>query len=204
MGPQACGKGTQAKIIAEKLGYVHLSTGAMFRAEIEKGTEIGKLAASLINDGNLIPDNINNSFVEETVLKLNDQGKKVILDGYPRNIVQAKFAIETLALDKVILIELSEEETIRRLGARWNCPKCKKDYNTLCSALRPKVEGMCDVCNVVLVQRADDININAIKKRLQIYHNETEPMIKLFEAKVVRVNGDQSVEKVTEDIIKNL
>lgn len=204
MGPQASGKGTQAKIVAKKLDYVHLSTGAMFRAEIEKGTELGKLAASLINDGNLVPDNINNSFIEETVLKLNDQCKKVILDGYPRNMVQAKFAVETLAIDKVVVIELSEEETIKRLGARWNCPKCKRDYNTLYPALKPKVAGMCDVCNVPLVQRDDDINVDAIKRRLQIYHEETEPIIKLFDVKVAKVNGDQPIEKVTRDILKKL
>ncbi len=205
MGPQACGKGTQAKILADKLGYVHLSTGAMFRAEIEKKTELGKLAASLINDGSsLVPDNINNSFVEEKVLKLNDQGKKVILDGYPRNVVQAKFAIETLAIDKVILIELSEEETIRRLQARYYCPKCKRDYNLLYPTLRPNIEGLCDVCNVDLVQRPDDSEVEFIKNRLKIYHEETEPMIKLFEVKLARVDGHQAIEKVTEDIISSL
>jgi adenylate kinase len=205
IGPQASGKGTQAKVIAEKLGYVHLSTGAMFRAEIEKGTELGKLAASLINDGgSLVPDNINNAFVSETVLKLNDQGKKVILDGYPRNIGQATFAIETLAIDKVILIELSEEVTIKRLQARYHCPKCKKEYNTLYPSLKPKQEGKCDVCNVDLVQRSDDSKVEFIKNRLKTYHEETEPMFELFKDKIIKINGEQPIEKVTGDIIKNL
>lgn len=204
MGPQASGKGTQAKIIAAKLGYVHLSTGEMFRREIEKGTELGKLVTSLINKGNLVPDNINNAFVEETVLKLNDDNKKVILDGYPRNLNQAKFAIETLAIDKVIIIELSEKETIKRLGARYHCPKCKKPYNTLYSALKPKQDGLCDVCNVKLEQRADDISIDAIKRRLGIYHDETESIINLFEVKVIKINGEKDIDNVTEDIINAL
>lgn len=205
IGPQASGKGTQAKIIADKLGYVHISTGAMFRREIAKGSEIGKLVASLINDGShLVPDNINNDFVAETVLKLNDQHKKVILDGYPRNINQAKFAIETLAIDKVILITLSEEETIKRLQARYHCPKCKKSYNILYSSLKPKQEGICDVCGTKLEQRPDDTDVIFIKRRLKIYHEETEPMFDLFKDKIVKINGNQVIEKVTEDIIKKL
>jgi adenylate kinase len=177
----------------------------MFRSEIAKGTELGKLAASLINDGHsLVPDNINNDFVSETVLKLNDQGKKVILDGYPRNIAQATFAIETLAIDKVILIELSEEETIKRLQARYHCPKCNKSYNYLHSSLKPKQEGKCDVCDVDLVQRADDSEVQFIKNRLKIYHEETEPMFELFKDKIVKINGEQEIEKITEDIVNAL
>ncbi len=204
IGPQASGKGTQAKIIAEKLDYIPISTGAMFRIEIEKGTEIGNLVASLINEGNLVPDNINNEFVAKTVLKLNDQNKKVILDGYPRNIGQATFAIETLAIDKVILVDISEEETIKRLRARYHCPKCNKPYNVLYSALNPKQEGICDVCGTKLVQRLDDTNIDFIKRRLQIYHDETEPMFELFKDKIVKINGEQPIEKVTEDLINVL
>jgi len=204
MGPQASGKGTQAKIIAKKLGYVHISTGELLRREIEKGTEIGKIADSIIHGGKLVPDDVNNKLVFGVVSELNKNNKKVILDGYPRNIVQAEFTIENFSVDKVILIDISEQETIKRLSSRYHCPKCRKEYNTLYPSLKPKQEGICDVCETKLVQREDDTSIDAIKKRLEIYHDLTEKMIPLFTDKIVKINGEQEIEKVTEDVIKIL
>ncbi len=204
MGPQASGKGTQAKIVAKKLGYVHISTGELLRREIEKGTEIGKLADSIIHDGGLVPDNVNNKLVFGIVSELNKDNKKVILDGYPRNINQAEFSIKNFSVDKVILIDISEQETIKRLSSRYHCPKCHKEYNTLYPALKPKQEGICDVCATKLIQREDDTSVDAIKKRLEIYHDLTEKMIPLFTDKIVKINGEQSIEKVNEDVIKNL
>ncbi len=204
IGPQGSGKGTQAKIIAKKLGHFHLSTGAVFREEIEKGTEIGKLADSLIQDGNIVPADITNNIVLEKIKVLNAEGKKVILDGYPREMVQAEFAKQNLEIEKVILIDISEQETIKRLSARYHCPKCKKEYNTLYKSLKPKNDLTCDVCGTKLIQREDDSSINTIKKRLQIYHDQTIPVLELFKDKVIKINGEQPIEDVTKDILEKL
>jgi len=204
VGPQGSGKGTQAKIIAEKLGYVHLSTGDIFRAEIAKGTELGKLAASLINDGNLVPDDVTNEIVISKIKELNSQGKYVILDGYPRSIPQAEALIESgYQISYIVNIMISDEESVKRLSARYSCSECKKQYNLLYSDIQPKVEGICDVCQGKLVQRDDD-KPDAIKKRLDIYHAQINPILDLFKDKVVEINGAQLIENVTEDILKFL
>jgi len=202
VGPQGSGKGTQAKIIVKELGYVHLSTGVLFREEIEKGTELGKLADSLIQDGNIVPAKITNKIVLEKVTKLNAEGKKVILDGYPREIEQAEFAKENFEIEKVVLINISKQETIKRLNARYHCPKCKKEYNTLYPSLRPNNNLTCDVCGTKLVQREDDSSIDAIERRLQIYHDQTIPVLELFKDKVIEINGEQPIEKVTDEILE--
>ena len=204
IGPQGSGKGTQAKIIAKKLGHFHLSTGAVFREEIEKGTEIGKLADSLIQDGNIVPADITNNIVLEKIKVLNAEGKKVILDGYPREMVQAEFAKQNLEIEKVILIDISEQETIKRLSARYHCPKCKKEYNTLYESLKPNPDLTCKVCGTKLVQREDDSSSEAIKRRLQIYHDQTIPVLELFKDIVIKINGEQPIEDVTKDILEKL
>ena len=202
VGPQGSGKGTQAKIIVKELGYVHLSTGVLFREEIEKGTELGKLADSLIQDGNIVPAKITNQIVLEKVTKLNAEAKKIILDGYPREIEQAEFAKQNLEIEKVVLIDISKQETIKRLSSRYHCPKCKKEYNTLYESLKPKNNLTCDVCGTKLEQREDDSSIDAIERRLQIYHDQTIPVLELFKDKIIKINGEQPIEKVTQDIIE--
>ena len=202
VGPQGSGKGTQAKIIAKELGYIHLSLGALFREEIEKDSEFGRLVDSYVEKGDLVPADITNKLITERVKKLNAEEKRAIIDGYPREIEQAKFAKENFEIDKVILINVSEQEVIKRLNARYHCPKCKKEYNTLYESLKPKNDLTCDVCGTKLEQREDDSSIDAIKERLQIYHNQTIPVLELFKDKVIEINGEQPIERVTEEILE--
>jgi adenylate kinase len=203
-GPQGCGKGTQAQLISQKLGYTHLSTGDVFRDEIKKGSELGKLADSLINDGNLVPDDITNKIVLNKIIKLNSINTKVILDGYPRNISQAKFLLENkISIDHIIVLEINDNISIKRINSRYHCPNCNTDYNIAYNKLKPKLEGICDKCGSKLVQRDDD-HIESIKKRLEIYHNQTKPIFELFSEKTIFINGIKSIEDVNKEIIEKL
>lgn len=195
MGMQGSGKGTQAKILAEKLRIPHISTGDLVR-----GTEgeLKKKIDSFINIGKLVPDELIIEILKERFSK-EDCKNGFILDGFPRNIHQAKELEKISKIDKIIEIELTDEEAIKRIIARFNCSKCKTDYNSIISP--PKKEGVCDKCGANIVKRADD-NEEAIKKRLSIYHNETEPILEHY--KSVKINGNQPVEKVSKDILNAL
>jgi len=194
IGVQGSGKGTQAKVIAQKLGLVHISTGDLFRGA--KGEEKAKLD-SYMNSGKLVPDTLVLEILKKRLDEADAQ-KGFILDGFPRNIEQAKALDEIVKIDNAFDIKISDEEALKRLSGRVTCEKCKAGYN-LYTAPKPKNPEVCDVCGGKLVQRADD-NPEAIKKRIEIYHTETAPIIKFYNT--VKVNGEQSIEKVTEDIMK--
>jgi adenylate kinase len=203
-GPQGSGKETQAELICKKLkksNYIHLSTGEIFREEIKKKTKLGKLASSLINKGNLVPDNITNKIVLNKIKKLNLKKQKVILDGYPRNIDQAKFLLENnISIDYIIVLKLNNKESIKRINSRFYCPKCNANYNTQYKELKPKKKMICDKCGTKLIQREDD-SIEFIKKRLKIYSQSTKPIYKLFKEKVIYINGNQNIKDVNKDIL---
>lgn len=195
LGPQGSGKGTQAKIIASNLGLVHISTGDLLRSAT------GKLRVeidSYITHGNLVPDELMLRLLDEKLKKLDYCN--FILDGFPRNLAQAKMLDSLVQVDKAIEIHIPDEETVRRLSGRYNCKKCGAIYN-IATSPKPKKKGLCDICNIPLYQRDDD-KPEAIKKRLAIYHSETSPVIVHYHA--IRINGNQSIEKVTQDILKVL
>jgi adenylate kinase len=195
IGPQASGKGTQAKIVAEKLGLVHISTGDLVRgAKGELKQEIDKY----VNRGTLVPDELIIKILKERISQP-DAEKGFILDGFPRNLAQAKALKEMIRVDKIIEISISDEEAVRRLSGRVNCPQCGAIFNTITNP--PKKEMICDVCGERLMKRADDEE-NAIRARLEIYHNETEPILK--EHPSIRIDGTNSIEKVNEDILNEL
>ena len=203
LGPPGSGKGTQAKELAKHYKIVHISTGEIFRESIKQKTALGKLAASLINDGKFIPDDVTNKLVEER-LKQEDCKKGFILDGYPRTYNQAKFFNNlNYQINYVLNIEVSKKELIRRLSARRYCVDCKTNYNLI--YIQPKKEGECDKCSGQLAQRKDD-EPEAIKKRLVIYHTLTEPLIKFYKEKnlLININGEQKIEKVFSEIIEKL
>jgi len=202
IGPQGSGKGTQAKLIAEKYKIPHISTGDIFREMRTEESELGRKVKNLIDNGNLIPDEVTNQIVAVRLSKP-DCKKGFILDGYPRNIAQAEFLEKQKPVSKVILLELSENETIRRMGARRICAVCKADYNTI--YIKPKKEGVCDRCKGKLIIRDDD-RPEAIKKRLEIYKSQTTPLINYYEKKgaLFRVDGAQPIEKVLKDIVAGL
>ena len=185
LGAQGTGKGTVAGILNKEKGWIQLSTGDIFRENISKGTPLGIEADKYISKGCLVPDEITISMVENRLDELkNEDG--IILDGFPRNIDQAKKLDEILAakgqkIDWVINLETPREEIIERMMDRRVCSKCKATYNL---KLHPsKVPGVCDVCGGELIRRADDSDEEAIKKRLEIYDTQTQPLVDFYNEK---------------------
>ncbi|MDQ1279890.1 MAG: adenylate kinase [Thermoproteota archaeon] len=204
LGMPGTGKGTQAKILKEKYGIPHISTGELFREAITKKTVLGVKVADFLREGKLVPDEIVNNVVLER-LKENDCRKGFLLDGYPRTVEQAKALDEALSSGgkkvKVLSVQLDEEEVLRRLSGRRICEKCGKEYNIF--YVRPKVSGICDACGGKLIQRDDDKN-ETIKKRLEVYWAQTSPLIEYYKKKGIlfTVNGSGSVTEVSERLFK--
>jgi adenylate kinase len=194
IGPQASGKGTQARIIAKKLGLIHISTGDLLRNIHE---EIKQEVDNHLNKGELVPDKLMIKILKEHLSK---EEKGFILDGFPRNLSQAKELIKNFKIDKFIEISISDELAIKRLSGRLNCKKCGALYNILTSP-KPKKQGICDKCGGELYKRKDD-NKEAIKKRLETYHRETEPILKKYPS--FKVDGNKSIKEVTRDILREL
>ncbi len=201
LGPPGAGKGTQAEIIAKKHGLVKISTGDILREAVKNGTELGKLADGYMKRGELVPDEIMLGLIEEQLANID---KGFILDGFPRTVKQAEGLDELLQkkhlpLKAVILLDVPDEEIIKRLSARRVCPNCGAVYNLLYNP--PKNDEICDVCGTKLVQRKDD-NPETIKRRLDVYHEQTAPLIDYYQAKglLVKVDGTGKPEQITEAI----
>jgi len=195
IGPQGSGKGTQAKIISEILNVPHISTGDLLRnaqGDIKKQTD------EYMIKGQLVPDELMIKILKERISKP-DCRKGFILDGFPRNLKQADELEESNEIDKYFEIFISDEEAVKRISGRWNCRNCSMVYNV--NTAQPLVDGKCDKCNGELYQREDD-KAEAIRKRLEVYHNETEPIIKKYD--VIRINGKHKIERVTHDILEQL
>ena len=177
LGAPGAGKGTQAEILCKKLGIPSISTGNILRAAIKDGTPTGMQAKSYIDAGHLVPDEVIIGILDER-LKEADCAQGYILDGVPRTIAQAQ-AIEDdgIKIDAVVAIEISEDEILRRMTGRRVCESCGSSYNV--DAVPPQVEGICDNCGGKLIQRKDDTP-ETVHKRLEVYHNETEPLIGFY------------------------
>ena len=201
IGPQGSGKGTQAKLLKEKFGIPHISTGDIFREAIAEKTELGLKAKEIIDKGNLVPDEITNKIVKERLQK-EDCKKGFILDGYPRNINQAKALDSFAKIDYAVEIFVPDEISIKRLSSRRQCPKCGAIYGL---DIPPKKDNICDKCGAELYQRDDD-RPEAIKKRLEVYHKETEPVLDYYREKgiLVRVDGTKPIKDVFEDIVRKI
>ncbi|MCF7858742.1 MAG: nucleoside monophosphate kinase [Candidatus Cloacimonetes bacterium] len=200
IGIQGCGKGTQAKLLEEKYGWKHITTGNLLRENIENKTELGMKAKKFMEAGELVPDKYVFQIVEDALLSAN---KGIILDGFPRNMEQLKFLEKNFMIDNVILLDLSDEKAIERVSSRRNCEVCKKDYNLLYN--KPEIDSVCDDCGGKIVQRADD-HEEAIKKRIEKFYQDTSEVIKYFsdQGKLIRVNADLEIETIQENIIKKL
>ena len=201
MGAPGSGKGTQSEILAKKLNIPTISTGAMLREAIANGTEVGKEAAMYINDGKLVPDETIINVVLERIAK-DDCKNGYILDGFPRTLAQAeamdKAGIET---DVALMIDITEEEIIRRLAGRVVCSKCPATYHV--TDKPSKAGDKCEVCGADLITRDDD-KPETILNRLKIYNESTAPVIKYFENKLVKVMAQEKVSDVTDAIMKAL
>ena len=207
VGAPGAGKGTQASSVAQKLDLVHVSSGDLFRQALEQGTELGKQAKAYMEKGVLVPDKVTIQMVMER-LSAPDCKNGVILDGFPRNLPQAEALDSALAeqgktIDKVVYIEVSEEELVSRLSSRWLCRQCQSVYNTVNSP--PAVEGKCDKCGGELYQRPDD-KPETVRKRLDVYFAETAPLIAYYkrQGKLLEVEGEGGVAEVTQRIVSAL
>lgn len=195
IGVQGSGKGTQAKELANKLNLVHISTGDLLREQ--KGDLKNKID-KIINEGNLISDELMIELLNEKIKEVNDK-EGVILDGFPRNLIQAKKLENEIKIDYVFEIKISDEESVKRLINRRTCVNCKRGYN-LFTQPKPKNPEICDFCGGKLIQRKDD-NLESIKKRIKTYHVETKPLLNYYKDKLISINGEQKIEKITEDIL---
>jgi adenylate kinase len=196
-GPQGCGKGTQAEKIAERYGIPHISTGDMFRAAMEKGTDLGKQIKDRMNKGILISDEITIKLVEMR-LKDTDCTEGFILDGFPRTIEQAEALDEMAEIGFVIVLDVPEDVLIERLSKRRQCNNCKRITNVS--------EGeKCKKCDGELIQRKDDTP-EGIKQRLTMYRDQTEPLIEYYKPRdiVHVIDGNRPIEPIFQDIIKVL
>ena len=201
LGPPGTGKGTQAELIAKEYGIPHISTGDMFREAIAKGTELGRMAKELTDQGKFVPDEITIGLVKERLAKP-DCRKGFILDGFPRTIPQAEALDRITKIDSTILLESSDEIIIKRLSSRRQCRKCNAIYGL---EKRPKKEGVCDKCRGQLYQRDDDRE-EVIKKRLEVYNKQTAPLIGYYKKKGIleKSDGQQEIKMIFEDIKDNL
>lgn len=181
MGPPGAGKGTLAKQLKEAFNLVHISTGDMFRDAIKAQTELGKLAQSYINDGHLVPDEVTIGLVKER-LSQPDCDAGFLLDGFPRTLPQAEALSEiskqiSRPIDTVINLDCDNQELIRRISGRRVCKNCGAPYHI--DSMKPKVDGVCDLCGGPLYQRKDD-NEEALKVRLGHYVSETKPLLDYY------------------------
>lgn len=207
VGPPGAGKGTQAVNLAAHYGIPHISTGDIFRSNIKGETELGKLAKSYMDAGNLVPDSVTNEMVKDR-LQQSDLGNGFLLDGYPRNIEQAEFLDSVLSdmktpLDAVLELSIANSEIIKRLSGRRICRGCGASYHV--EFEQPALEGVCDKCQGELYQRADDEE-SVIANRLNVYAEQTAPIVGFYRSAglLKEISALGSVGDISELAIKTL
>ena len=207
LGAPGAGKGTQAHMIAEKYHLPHISTGDIFRANIKNGPELGKEAKGYMDRGELVPDELTVRILLDRVAQ-DDCKNGYILDGFPRNIPQAEVLEKELEklgekIDAAIDMEVPDESIIRRMSGRRACPSCGATYHIV--NVPPKKEGICDSCGEALILRDDDKE-ETVQKRLDVYHEQTQPLIEFYTRKGIlkTVDGTQDMMSVFQTITKIL
>ena len=194
MGPPGAGKGTLAKQLKQELNLVHISTGDMFRENIKGGTKLGLLAKSYIDNGHLVPDEVTIDMLKDRLAQ-KDCENGFLLDGFPRTLPQAE-ALEKLSveinrpIEVVVNLDCNNQELIRRISGRRVCKNCGAPYHV--QTMKPKVEGVCDLCGGPLYQRADD-NEEALKVRLDHYVHDTKPLLDFYQERGLLENFDSLV-----------
>ena len=206
LGAPGAGKGTQAKMLADKYGIPHISTGDIFRANIKQGTELGKKAKAYIDSGALVPDELTVDLVIDRI-GAEDCENGYILDGFPRTLNQAEKLTEALAesgnIDCAVNVDVPDDAIVERMSGRRVCPSCGASYHIV--NIPTKVEGICDRCGAEVIQRPDDA-AETVLKRLEVYHDQTQPLIDYYKGleREVDIDGTGSMEQVFRDIVAAL
>lgn len=208
IGPPGVGKGTQSSLLEERLGVKPLSSGVIFRKEIEAETDLGQLAKSYIDRGELVPNGITIQMMLKRIRSEEVRRRGFVLDGFPRTVRQAEALGDELCrseseLAGAVSLEVDDETVVARLAGRMGCTKCGEIYHALTKV--PKREGLCDQCNSPLIIREDD-RPETIKERLRVFHENTTPVIEFYlaQGQLLRVNGDQAPERVYAEIVAGL
>ena len=207
LGPPGVGKGTQAKILSERTGFAHISSGELFRENLKNQTELGKLAQTYMSKGELVPDDVTIAMIRDR-LNRPDCKSGAILDGFPRTPAQAD-ALEAMLeefkghVDAVPFITGSEDVLVDRLGGRWTCRANGHIFNEKFNP--PKNPGSCDFDGSMLYQREDD-KAETVKRRIQVYLEQTSPLITYYRehGKLIEVDGMQPIDVVTQSMMKAL
>ena len=199
-GPQGSGKGTQGEMLADFLHIPLVVTGNIFRKNIGEETELGLKAKEFINKGELVPDQITIAMIADRLMD-SDCREGFILDGFPRNIAQADALDSITDISHVLLINISDAEAVKRISGRRACLQCGATYHIKYKP--PLKDNICDKCSQEIVQRDDDTE-EALKKRLEIYHQESEPILEKYQDKNIlhKIKGEQSIEQVWQDVKK--
>jgi len=207
LGAPGAGKGTQADILSQEMDLPHIASGDLFRQALEARTEVGLLAKSYMDKGELVPDEITIKMILERINQP-DCASGCLLDGFPRTLHQARVLDEALkeqgkTIDKAIYIEVPNEELVKRLSGRWLCRICQTPYHTTSSP--PKMLGKCDKCGGELYQRSDDRE-ETVKDRLNIFFAQTVPILDYYkkQGKLIRVNGNLGMQGVASEILSAL
>lgn len=208
IAPPAAGKGTQSELLCNKYGLLHISTGDLLREESKKDTELGKKIKEKMSTGKLIDDSIIIELLKNKLIEIGN--KSIILDGFPRTVVQAEAyddMLDELNLDLgyVIVLDVDKELLEKRIVGRVCCPKCGNVYNELIEESKPMQEGLCNNCHTELVKRNDD-NSESFKVRYETYLNTTKPLISYYESKgcLYYVDGNSSKHQIFDNIVNIL
>jgi adenylate kinase len=207
LGPPGVGKGTQAKILSKKTDLAHISSGDLFRENLKNQTELGKLAQTYMTKGELVPDDVTVAMIQDRLTRP-DCEKGAILDGFPRTPAQAE-SLEAMLhefnghVDIVPFIMAKEDVLVERLGARWTCRAEGHIFNEKTNP--PKNDKVCDFDGSELYQRDDD-KADTVKRRIEVYYKQTSPLIDYYRdhGKLVEIDGTQSIDQVTEDLMASL
>ena len=202
LGAPGAGKGTYASRLKEKLGVETIATGDIFRELIKENSELGKKVKSYVEKGLLVPDEVVIEVLKQRLSKI-PRGKGFILDGFPRTMEQAKMLDTITKIDVILMLDVPDWIIIERLSTRRICKNCGTVYNV--RYLKPKVEGVCDKCGGPLYQRSDD-NEEVIKKRLQVYKEQTKPLIEFFKEKNIPfvISGTTTLDQPPEPIVEKM
>jgi adenylate kinase len=205
VGPPGSGKGTQAKNLSQRLGLCHIGTGDLLREAVRLGSPAGLRAKPFMDDGKLVPDDLVNEIVKD-LFAAKCRPEKFVTDGYPRTVAQAAsfdqvLRQQFLALDAIVQLVVDDDEIVRRISGRWSCPNCNATYHMV--AKPPKVAGKCDECGAALTQREDDRE-PVVRKRLQVYHQNTVPLLDYYAARGLlhKVPGVGDIETIYNKIVQ--